>query len=149
MSDSSQQVLCSCSTLWQYKLSLRQTIQMSKWVVIVKCICHVSVNHLVQRVTLVLRGKLTPLFCSFKLFSSFLHNWHISWLVRRSGASHMLVLAPWHMLKPTCQWRQWCCHCRHQADMCWLVWQSQGFCGSTQGNWMCGGRGKEDASIQR
>lgn len=70
MFDNSQQVFCSCIAFWQYKWSLRRTIQMSKWVVIVKCMCHVSVSHLVQRVTLLLRGKLTPLLCSLKLFLS-------------------------------------------------------------------------------
>lgn len=42
---------------------------MFKWVL--KRICHVSVSHLVERVTSVLRGKLTPILCSFKLFLSF------------------------------------------------------------------------------
>lgn len=44
---------------------------MSKWLVIVKWICHVSVSHVVQQVNLVLLCKLTPLLCSFKLFLSF------------------------------------------------------------------------------
>lgn len=52
-------------------------------------------------------------------------NWHISWLVRWSGALHMLVLAPWHMLKLTCQQRQWCCHCRHLNKKCCKYFESR------------------------
>lgn len=70
---------------------------MSKLFVTIKCICHVSVTHL--------SNKLAPLLCSLKLFLSFF--WHVGWLAGCSGALLMLVLAPCYMSKLSF------CHSRH------------------------------------
>lgn len=93
------------------------------------CFSHSSV----QRVNLVASWHH---FCVLSnCFYPFLFNWHIGWLVRWSGALHMLVLAPWYTLKLSFQQRQWCCHCRHLNKKCCKYfasryvlprWQSRG-----------------------
>lgn len=77
----------------------------SKWVVCLNC------THSVSSETLLLRGRPTLTPHSFKLFLRVSSTDTWVGLLADQVPSRMLGLAPWHTSKPTCQRRQWCCHC--------------------------------------
>lgn len=123
MFDDSQQVQCSCIAFWQYTRCLRQTRQMFKWVV--KCICHVSVSHLVQRPT----WQADTNFVFFQIVFTLLTDTSVGWYADQVPCTCSCLLPDtcWSWLASKDSGAvtadTWIKNVANtlKADMCWLV----------------------------